>query len=63
MPSPSHTKSSATHAARNATEYGSIVEISVPVPASYACFCMNTRMITRYAFSGVIVFVTLSPMR
>ncbi len=43
--------------------YGSISEIRVPMPPFGTYFCMNTRIMIRYGFNGVMILLTESPMR
>src|SRR5690625_824784 len=47
----------------NRIEYGSITEISVPMPISRTYFCANTMTRGKYGNNGVMMLVNESPTR
>ena len=55
-----HIASKSIHPIKNIAEYGTIVEIIVPIPAFLSYFCANTTIIAKYAISGDIILVVES---
>ena len=57
-----HTINNNDHPINKATEYGSIVDIIVPIPDFLSYFSANETIKAKYVISGDIIFVVESPI-
>lgn len=54
---------SIVHTIKNDIEYGIILAITVPIPASLSYFLVNASIIGKYGNNGLSGFVIQSPIR